>query len=379
MGDALDWLSDAAEDRARRGLHRELVPRGPGSSDVLDLAGNDYLALAREPAVIEAAVAAARAYGAGSTGSRLVTGTTALHQHLEETLAQFVGTETGLVFSSGYAANLGGVTALSGSGSLIVSDAGNHASLVDACRLSRARVVVVPTGDVQAVDDALRTRPERRALVVTDGVFSVSGECAPVAELHQVARENGAALFIDEAHALGVVGADGTGVSAAAGIAGEPDVVITVTLSKSLGSQGGAVLGTRLVQAHLIDTARAFIFDTALAPSCAGAALAALGLVTPQRVGALHRVVNGLAFQLHLPPTKAAVLPVPVGDPAAAVAARDACARQSVRVGCFRPPSVPVGGSCLRLTGSATLTEGEVQRAASVVSAAVTAGTAGAA
>jgi 8-amino-7-oxononanoate synthase len=379
MGDALGWLADAAEDRIRRGLNRKLVPRGAGDDGVLDLAGNDYLGLARHPSVVDGAIAAVRSYGAGSTGSRLVTGTTELHQQLERALARFVGTETALVFSSGYAANLGGVTALSGPGSLVVSDAGNHASLVDACRLSRARVVVVPTGDLAAVERALAGRAESRALVVTDGVFSVSGSRAPVGALHALARQHGAALLVDEAHALGVVGSAGTGVCAAAGIAGEPDVVITATMSKALGSQGGAVLGSRAVQMHLVDTARTFIFDTALAPGCAGAALAALELVTAARVGALRHVVTQLATLLELPATDAAVLPVPIGDADSAVAARDACAQEHVRVGCFRPPSVPPGGACLRLTGRADLTDVELRRGAAVVQAAVAAAMVGAA
>jgi 8-amino-7-oxononanoate synthase len=367
MGDALAWLADAGEERQRRGLHRILTPRPAGPEHVLDLAGNDYLGLARHPVVLEGAIAAVRAFGAGSTGSRLVTGSTTLHAELEAELARFVGAETALVFSSGYTANLGAVTALSGPGSLIVSDAANHASLVDACRLSRARVVVVPSGDLDAVELALAQRSEDRALVVTDGVFSVSGRAAPVAGLHELARRHGAALLVDEAHALGVVGPDGAGVCAQAGISGEPDVVMTVTLSKALGSQGGAVLGSHSVQAHLIDTARTFIFDTGLAPACAGAALSALGLVTAGRVAALRGVTLELARLLGLTPTEGAVLPLALGSPAAVVAARDACLAAGVRVGCFRPPAVPTGGSCLRLAARADLGPTDVTRAADVV------------
>jgi 8-amino-7-oxononanoate synthase len=371
MADALGWLAAAARERQRTGLHRELTPRGPGPSNLIDLASNDYLGLSRHPAVTAAAVAAVQAYGAGSGGSRLVTGSTELHQQLEAALAEHVGTEAALVFSSGYTANLGGVTALSGPGSLIVSDAANHASLVDACRLSRARVVVVPSGDLAAVDAALAGRDEERALVVSDAVFSVSGRLAPIAELHGLARRHGAALFVDEAHALGVVGPHGAGVSAAAGLAGEPDVVLSVTLSKALGSQGGAVLAGADVRAHLVDTARAFIFDTALAPAAAGAALAALALVDPARVSALHAVSAQLAGLLDLERPDGAVLPVVLGDAARAAAARDASVAAGVRVGCFRPPSVPVGGSCLRLAARADLTADEVRSAAAVIRAAV--------
>ncbi|MGH3854575.1 MAG: 8-amino-7-oxononanoate synthase, partial [Pseudonocardiaceae bacterium] len=275
MTGALDWLDDAAAIRRAAGLRRVLRPRPPVEL-VIDLASNDYLGLARDPRVVRSAVRAARAWGIGSTGSRLVTGSTELHAQLEEELAAFCGAAAALVFSSGYTANLGAVTALSGRGALVVSDAASHASLVDACRLSRARVVVVPHADVSAVDAALSARPERRALVVTDSVLSVSGELAPLPELHTVCRRRGAVLLVDEAHGLGVRGAGGRGLLAECGLAGEPDVVATVSLSKALGSQGGAVLGSPAVVEHLVNTARSFVFDTGLAPPAVGGALAAL-------------------------------------------------------------------------------------------------------
>ena len=371
MGDALGWLADAAERRAVAGLHRELSVRPPGPDRLLDLAGNDYLGLSRHPAVVEAAVQATRAYGAGSTGSRLVTGTTELHERLEGALARFCGAPAALVFSSGYTANLAAVTALTGPGTLVVSSAGNHASLVDACRLSRARIVVVPDDDVDAVRRALSERAEERAVVVTDAVFSVTGRVAPLAGLHGAARAAGAALLVDEAHALGVVGPSGAGACAAAGLAGEPDVVCTVTLSKALGSQGGAVLGPDNLRAHLIDTARSFVFDTGLAPGSAGAALAALGLITSDRLAALRSRAAQLTGLLGLPVPHAAVLSLHVGDPHRASAARHACAADGIRVGCFRPPSVPAGQSCLRLTVRADLLAADVDRAAVAVLAAL--------
>ncbi|MGY2063093.1 aminotransferase class I/II-fold pyridoxal phosphate-dependent enzyme, partial [Nocardia gipuzkoensis] len=184
----------------------------------------------------------------------------------------------GLVFASGYAANLGVVTALSGRGALVVSDAGSHASLVDACRLSRARVEIAPHGDVDAVDRLLAARTEERALVVTDSVFSADGDLAPLVRLHRVTRARGAVLVVDEAHGLGVRGAGGRGLVHELGLAGQPDLVITATLSKALAAQGGVVLADERVRAHLIDAARTFIFDTGLAPAAVGAARAALGL-----------------------------------------------------------------------------------------------------
>lgn len=367
MDDPLGWLAEAAAQRRTAGLERNLVARPAGTEAVLDLAGNDYLGLSRHAAVVAAAAEAARQHGAGATGSRLVTGTTTLHDELEAALAAHVGTASALVFSSGYLANLGAVTALTGAGSLVVSDEANHASLVDACRLSRARLVVVPHTDVGAVERALTARTEQRALVVTDAVFSVSGRLAPLAALHRAVRRAGAVLLVDEAHSLGVVGARGRGAAAQLQLAGQPDVVLTATLSKALGSAGGVVLGPAAVRQHLVSTARSFVFDTGLAPPSAGAALRALGLVSGTRVAALRQAAHALADGLGVPRTHSAVVPVPVGDPDRAVRARDTCLAEGVRVGCFRPPSVPSGQSCLRLTARADLTPEDITLAAKVV------------
>ena len=367
---ALSWLVPAAAARHAAGLTRTTTVRPAG---VLDLAGNDYLGMSRRTEVVEAAAAAARTYGAGSTGSRLVTGTTALHLELEDALAAHVGAAAGLVLSSGYLANLAAVAALSGPGALVVSDQTNHASLVDACRLSRARIVVVPHGDVEAVERALAERAEERAVVVTDAVFSASGQLAPLRELHAVSRAAGGLLLVDEAHALGVVGAQGRGAAWAAGLAAEPDVVLTVTLSKALGSQGGAVLGPAAVRAHLVDTARPFIFDTGLAPPATAAALAALRLLDDELVERVRTRAQQIAAALGVRAGDGAVVPVVLGTAARAAAARDACLADGVLVGCFRPPAVPPGASCLRLTARADLGAADVQHVAEVVLRAVAA------
>lgn len=364
----LAWLAGHAAGRRAAGLRRELRPR-PAQAPVLDVAGNDYLGLATDPRVVEGTVAAVRAWGAGSTGSRLVTGSTELHAELETELAAFCGAGSALVFSSGYAANLGVLTALSGPDALIVSDAANHASLVDACRLSRARVVIVPHHDVVAVDAALATRVEDRALVVTESVDSTDGLLAPLAALHSVARARGALLVVDEAHGLGVRGPGGRGQLAEVGLAGADDVVATVTLSKALGSQGGAVLGPAAVTAHLVDTARTFIFDTGLAPACVGAALAALRVLAaePERPSAVLRVAAALAAAAGVPAPPSAVVPVVLGEPEVAFTAAARCAELGLRVGCFRPPSVPAGTSRLRLTARATLTDADLELAGRVL------------
>ena len=364
----LDWLAGHARRRRAEGLRRELRPRTAGEP-VLDLAGNDYLGLSSDPRVIEGGLAALREWGAGSTGSRLVTGSTALHAELEAELAAFCGYRAGLVFSSGYLANLGVVTALSGPGSVIVSDGANHASLIDACRLSRARVQVVGHNDVAAVDAALAARTERRALVVTDSVGSVDGDHAPLAALHAVTRARGALLVVDEAHGFGVCGPGGRGLLAGADLAAADDVVATVTLSKALGGQGGAVLGPAAVVEHLVDTARSFIFDTGLAPASVGSALAALRVLAaePERPAAALAAAAAIADAAGVPAPASAVVSVVLGDPAVAFGAAGECLARGLRVGCFRPPSVPLGTSRLRLTARATLTGAELDRVRAVL------------
>ncbi|OBG90390.1 8-amino-7-oxononanoate synthase [Mycobacterium sp. E3298] len=365
----LAWLEEVEKQRREAGLRRSLRPR-PAVATELDLASNDYLGLSQHPDVIEGGVAALRMWGAGATGSRLVTGDTDLHQQFESELAEYVGASAALLFSSGYAANLGAVVGLSGRGSLLVSDALSHASLVDACRLSRARVVVTPHRDVDAVAAALASRDEERAVVITESVFSADGALAPLGELHEACRRQGALLIVDEAHGLGVRGG-GRGLLHELGLAGAPDVVVTTTLSKALGSQGGVVLGPAAVRAHLIDAARTFIFDTGLAPAAVGAARAALGVLRaePWRPEAVLRHARALAEACDVPDAPhSAVVSVILGDPEVALAAATACLDAGVKVGCFRPPTVPAGTSRLRLTARASLDAAELDIARRVLS-----------
>ena len=366
---ALDWLDAAAYDRRAAGLERVVHARSP-DDPTLDRASNDYLGLSRHPHVVDAACAATRRWGTGSTGSRLVTGTTTAHEQLEQDLADFVGAETGLVFSSGYTANLGVVTALADRDSVVISDAASHASLIDACRLSRARVAVARHRDVEHVEQLLRERTEPRALVVTDSIFSADGDLAPLHELYAACRRWNAVLIVDEAHALGVRGDDGRGAVHDAGVAGLPDLVITATLSKALGSQGGVVLGPAAVRHQVLHSARSFVFDTALAPAAVGAASAALAVLRsePDRVAAIGRRAGQLAAAAGVSPTASAVVPVVLGDAVRAVRAAGECLDLGVRVGCFRPPSVPANASRLRLTARADLSDIDIDRATSVLS-----------
>ncbi|MFD7316120.1 8-amino-7-oxononanoate synthase [Streptomyces sp. NPDC059883] len=371
--DPFDWTDDEARRRERSGLVRTLRPR-PAESGLLDLASNDYLGLTRHPAVTGAAAEAARRWGAGATGSRLVTGSTELHAELEGELAAFCGFEAALVLSSGYAANLAALTALTARDSLLLSDAGNHASIVDGCRLSRAETVVVPHAEPEAVRKTLDAHAGRRALMVSDAVFSVDGDAAPLGELAEVCRTRGAALLVDDAHGLGVLGAGGRGTPYAAGIAGDNGVVATVTLSKSLGSQGGAVLGPARVVAHLVNAARTFIFDTGLAPAAVGGALESLRLLRrePERADrarevarTLHRRLTAAGLTAVRP--DAAVVSVRAPSPEAAVRWAAECRAAGLAVGCFRPPSVPDGISRIRLTARADLTDQQIGTAVDTI------------
>jgi 8-amino-7-oxononanoate synthase len=368
------WLAEQAADRADRGLTRQLV-HSDGAC-LLDLAGNDYLGLARDPRVVAGAVAAARTYGAGAGASRLVSGTLSVHTELEREMAAFAGFPAALAFSTGYHANLSVVQALADADTLIVSDAHVHASLIDACRLARASVTVTAHNDAAAVARALAGRRQRRALVLVETIYSVLGDAAPLAELAEIVAARDAVLIADEAHAFGVAGPGGRGLLAAHGLAGRPDVVATGTLSKSFGSQGGLALGSPAVREHLINRARPFIYDTGLAPAAVGAARAALDVLTaaPDLADAVRRNAALLADAVGVAAPAGAVLSVPMPGPAEALAAVAAAAGHGLRIGCFRPPSTPDGVSRLRLTAHADHTDEELKRAAEVLRRVVTAG-----
>ncbi len=366
-------LERLARARAKAGLTRRLRPR-PAGDDVVDLAGNDYLGLATHPEVIAAAREALSAYGLGATGSRLVRGSTAAHAELESELAAWLGAPEALLFSSGYLANLGAVRALAGKDTLIVSDAYNHASLIDGCRTSGGETVVAPHADPAAVAALLDAAPGRPALVVTESVFSVDGDLAPLAALHAVTSARGALLLVDDAHAVGLLGESGAGGVAAAGLAGAPGVVVTATLSKSLGGAGGVVAGHPALIRHLVDTGRTFIYDTAPPPAVVAGVLAALRVARGADdrrallVARADLIVRRLgAAGLAVAPPAAAVLSVPAPGPEAAVAWADDCRDRGIAVGCFRPPSTPDGSSRLRLTLNAGVSDADFDRALDVI------------
>src|SRR3984957_2575957 len=361
------WLAEQAADRADRGLSRKLVHSD--GEHLLDPAGNDYLGLARDPRVVAGAVAAARTYGAGAGASRLVSGTLSIHTELEREMAAFTGSPAPLSFSTGYPANLSVVQALADADTLIVSDAHIHASMIDACRLTRATVTVTAHNDVAAVARALGGRRQRRALVLAETIYSVLGDAAPLADLAALVAAHDAVLVADEAHALGVGGPGGRGLLAAHGLAGRPDVVATGTLSKSFGSQGGLALGSSAVREHLINRARPFIYDTGLAPAAAGAALAALRVLRaePDLADRVRRNAGRLADAVGVGQPAGGVLAVPMPGRGGALSAVAPAAEGGLRIGCFRPPSTPDGVSRLRLTAHAHHSDDDLTKAADVL------------
>ena len=370
------WLERQARVRDSRGLARRPLPRA-ANERFIDLASNDYLGLSSDPRLMEAASAAVSRWGAGATSSRLVAGTTELHLDLERELALLTGMEAGLVFSSGYLANIGVITALGGPGTLIVADEHCHASMIDGFRLSRSRTESFGHNQLDEAGRLLTCRSEPRAAIAVESVYSVLGDEAPLTGLLALAEQHDAVLLVDEAHSLGVTGTgahQGHGAVAGTALAGHPNVVVTATLSKALGSQGGAVLGSALLREHLVNRARSFIFDTGLAPASAAAALAATHIIRdePWRSASVHTnaaaLSAGLAGAWDNPvPSAGAVQSVAMPSADAALAASTAARAAGVRVGCFRPPSVPDGISRLRLTSRASLTADDIEHSCAVL------------
>jgi len=360
---------------AERGLLRSLEPlRGAagvtaelGLERLINFSSNDYLGLAGDLRISSALGKGATRWGTGAGASRLVCGDFLPHRALEEELARFEGTEAALLFNSGYAANTGSLPVFAGPEDLILSDELNHASLIDACRLSRAKIQVYRHKDLGALDQALSRAHARRVVVVTDSVFSMDGDRAPLSGIALLCERFGALFFVDEAHATGVLGPQGRGLCAEAGVA--PDLRMA-TLSKAAGVLGAHVAASRAVCDLLLNRARPFVFSTALPPAIAHAALTALHLLAgpegDQRRARLQRNVQRLAAglrELGLPAqTGSAILPVLLGLPSRAVAAAAGLRARGLLVKAIRPPTVPDGTSRLRIALSAAHTDGQIDQ-----------------
>ena len=382
-------MSTEIEDRLaeirNRGLYRRMRcvsgPQGPrvllDGKPVLLLCSNNYLGLADHPRVREATAEAAMRYGAGSGASRLVSGNMTIHRRLEEQLAAFEGSDACVLFGSGYLANVGAVSALAREGDVVFSDALNHASIVDGCRLARAETFIYRHLDVDHLEWGLRRAEGRGSLIVTDGVFSMDGDVAPLAEIVELARRHDARLMVDEAHGTGVLGPGGRGAVAAAGLEHEVDLIVG-TLGKALGSYGAYVCCDQQMAKYLINTARTLIFSTALPPPAVAAAMAALGLLReqPRRVEKLQR--NGAVLRealgesgMPVPAGDTPIVPLIVGDPTDAVRASERALERGIFAQAIRPPTVPAGSSRLRLAVMASHTKSELREAAAALAAVV--------
>ncbi|HEX3511250.1 MAG TPA: 8-amino-7-oxononanoate synthase [Solirubrobacteraceae bacterium] len=374
-------IEERLEEIERLGLGRRLRlisgPQGPtvllDGRPVLLLCSNNYLGLADHPRVREAAADAAMRWGVGAGASRLVSGTMTIHRRLEERLADFEGTEAALLFGSGYLANLGVISALAGDGDAVFSDELNHASIVDGCRLARAEVIVYRHRDVEHLAWLLGKHSRGTPLIVTDSVFSMDGDVAPLAEIAALAEEFGARMVVDEAHATGNLGPGGAGAVAEAGLEDVVDVIVG-TLGKALGSYGAYVCAGEETIRFLINTSRPLIFSTAPSPPAVAGALAALELLRerPHRVQRLHAnaraLRGGLAaegFPLEI--SDMPIAPLIVGDASAAVRLCQAALELGVFAQAIRPPTVPDGTSRLRLAAMASHTPSELELAAAAL------------
>jgi glycine C-acetyltransferase/8-amino-7-oxononanoate synthase len=371
-------LEERLADLKGRGLYRRMRlvsgPQGPrvvlDGRPVLLLCSNNYLGLADHPRVREAAADAAMRWGVGAGASRLVSGTMTIHRRLEERLAAFKGFESALLFGSGYLANLGVVSALAGPGDVVFSDELNHASIVDGCRLSRAEVFVYDHADMDHLAWGLERAEGRGALIVSDSVFSMDGDVAPLQDIVSLAREWDVRVAVDDAHGTGVLGPGGRGAVAEAGLEDEVDVVVG-TLGKALGAYGAYVGCDAQLAKLLINTARPFIFSTALPPPVVAGALTALELLQehPERVEKLAANASTLRTELaregfDAPAGPAPIVPLVVGESSDAMALCEAAIERGVFAQAIRPPSVPEGTSRLRLAVMASHRRSELVEAA---------------
>ena len=367
-----DFIEQELSRLKDAGLYRHMpLIQGPqepkvkiNGKDVILLCSNNYLGLANHPKVKEASISAIEKYGFGSGASRLVSGNMKLHEELEQRLARFKGTEAALVFNSGYHANIGIIPALASRGNLIFSDKLNHASIVDACILSRARLIRYPHKDMDALEKLLKKNSplttHHSPLIITDGIFSMDGDIAPLKELSELADKYNCMLMIDDAHATGVLGESGKGTMEYFGI-DNPNIIQMGTLGKALGCFGAYIVGSRKLIDYLINKARSFIYTTSLPPSVCAASIAAIDIIEdePQlRQNLWDRIKffrKGLKEAgLNTMQSETQIIPILIGEADVAVRISKDLMDKGVFVQAIRPPTVPEGTSRLRITLMAT-------------------------
>jgi 8-amino-7-oxononanoate synthase len=375
--DLHERLTELESAGLRRRIRVIEGPQGPrvllDGRPVVLLCSNNYLGLADHPRLRRAAADAAMELGTGSGASRLISGSMSIHSELEARLSEFKGTEAALLFGAGYLANTGTIAALAERGEVVFSDELNHASIIDGCRLARAESFVYRHRDTEHLEWGLRRAAGRGSLIVTDGVFSMDGDVAPLSELAILARRHNCRLMVDEAHATGCIGPGGRGSVAAAGLSGEVDVVMG-TLGKALGGYGAYVCGSRELVDLLINTARPFIFSTALPPSVVVAASAAVDLLI-ERPGRVERLqANAAALReglreegLESAGSRTQIVPLVIGEADTTMALTERLLTEGVFAQAIRPPTVPEGTCRLRLTAMATHRIGELRKAARLI------------
>lgn len=391
MSDLFTTVTDveASLQQARdAGLLREMreveTATGPhiriDGNDVLLLCSNDYLGLAGDPRVRQAAAEAAETWGAGAGASRLVSGNLSPHVELEARLAEFKGTEAAVLFGSGFLANMGVVAALARKGGVVFSDELNHASLVDGCRLAGAETVIYPHADLDALAAGLERTGDRPATIVTDSVFSMDGDLAPLEGIVDLAERYGARLIVDEAHATGTIGPGGRGLVSELGLDGRVDVMVG-TLSKALGSYGAYACCSETMAQYLVNRARTLIYSTALPPTAVAAAAESLRILSEESSspGEQPGVVATLrsrartfrealaAEGFDVAQNEIPIVPLVIGDPEEATAVCEAALEKGVFAQAIRPPTVPEGTSRLRLTVMATHSEEDLRSAAKIL------------
>lgn len=377
------WSMEIEELRSR-GLFRAMphmsgLPGRMGVVDdreVLNFSSNNYLGLAGHPRVIEALAQCAARYGAGSTASRLIAGNSEAHRELETFIADWKGTDAAMVFGSGYQANVGVLSSVVDESDLIVSDALNHASIIDGCRLSRAQVKVYPHLDLERVESLLKVSGVRRKLVVTESVFSMDGDRAPLKELDELCRRRGAMLMVDEAHATGIYGTQGQGLAQELGVV--PEIQMG-TLGKAVGTCGAYVAGSRELIELLINTARSFIYTTAVSPPVMGAALEALKIVASEEgTQRRERLKRNVRYFHDLLPDRLApasepnhIVPIQIGESSTTMQASAECLTHGIFAHGIRYPTVPEGTARLRFTLMSDHTTGDLIVAERVVTQAI--------
>ncbi len=337
---------------------------------LLLMCSNDYLGLTQHPALKEAALSAMEQYGCGAGASRLVSGTSLIHHELEQQLSQFKKTEAAVLFNSGYAANTGAIPALTQEGDAVFSDSLNHASIIDGCRLSKASLHVYSHKDMNHLEELLRNcRHARRKLVVTDGVFSMDGDIAPLPDLVALADKYNALLMVDDAHATGVLGKNGRGTGEHFGLEGRIPIQMG-TLGKALGSCGAYIAGNKDLIDVLINRSRSYIYSTALPPAVCAASLAALKIVNndPARKEKLwhnrERLTAGLrSLRIDVGSSETPILPLMIGDSEKAIAAAAGLFEAGIFATAIRPPTVPEGTSRIRMTLTASFSDQDIDTA----------------